>query len=558
MPLFQVYPSTQVLSRRAFTQALLLGATGTAACMARGHSANLVAAAQPRSAARLQEAGRLFTLVTNRAPSDLDPHSAYDAGSGVVLQGLFEGLIRLRPGTADDYLPVLAESWEANADSSVWTFHLREGVTFHDGTPLDALAVRASFARLFALGLAPSTVLGRFMEGPENIAIMGPTTLTFNLGRSQPLFEAALASAYGTAIVNVAALQQHEVDGDWGHAWAQANSDGVGTGPYCIRDFDTETGVVLERNDDYWKGWEGNHFDQVTLRVVIEPQTRRALIETGEADVATTLPSAAVQEMQQNPALVVDHRYNLRVMYLAMTVAGPLQTAAARQALCWAFPYQEVIRGVYESMARQAIGPVAELCHGFDPATFRYQTDLERARSLLRQAGIDQGSTLTMALPPGNEAVIATAELFQANLAEIGLTLAIQTVDFATYVGMFFGDLPAAERPNLLPSFWQPDYNDAWNHLWPQIACDAWQAGNGGHYCNQRVDALLTQARDAKDSSSYQSALSEIQQIVTRDDPAAIYYAQPEWLTVLRADIGGYASDLVVGEIMDFYALYRR
>lgn len=190
---------------------------------------------------------------------------------------------------------------------------------------------------------------------------------------------------------------------------------------------------------------------------------------------------------------------------------------------------------------------MAELCHGFDPNTFRYHTDLGQARTLLERAGIPTGTTLSMLLPPGNVEMSATAELFQANLATIGLTLDIQPVDFATYVGIFTGDLPAEERPNLLPSFWQPDYNDGWSQLWPQVSCEAWQSGNGGHYCNQRVEELLDKARTAAAEPAYLSALGEIQQIVTRDDPAAIYYAQPEWLTVLRGDVEGFVPDLVVG-----------
>ena len=223
-----------------------------------------------------------FTLVTNRAPSDLDPHSAYDPGSGVALQGPYEGLIRLEPGTTDEYVPVLAESWSANEDQSVWTFRIRDGVTFHDGTPLDAEAARASFARLFALRLAPSTVLGRFIDDPAWITAPDARTLVFSLGRPQPLFEAAISSAYGTAIVNVAALKQHEVDGDWGHEWAQTHADGIGTGPYRVASFDTEQGVVLERYDAYWRGWEGSHFDRVILRIVVEAETRRALLENGD------------------------------------------------------------------------------------------------------------------------------------------------------------------------------------------------------------------------------------------------------------------------------------
>jgi peptide/nickel transport system substrate-binding protein len=510
-----------------------------------------------RAAPSRQSSSSAFTLVTNRAPSDLDPHSAYDAGSGVVLQGPFEGLIRLKAGTTDEYVPLLATSWQSNADKRVWTFHLRDGVTFQDGTPLDAAAARVSFERLLRLDLAPSTVLGRFLTDPAQITTPDSRTLVFDLGRPQPLFEAAMASAYGTAIVNVAALRQHEVAGDWGHAWAQTTSEGLGTGPYRVTDFDSEGSVRLERYDDYWRGWEGAHVDQVVIRVVVEPETRRALLERGDADLAVNLPLAVVQELEQNPDLVVDRRHNLMVRYFAMTVAGPLKSAEARQALCWAFPYDDVVSGVYEGFAKQAVGPVAALCRGFDPNTFTYHTDLDRARSLLSQAGIAAGTSLTMLLPPGNAEVQATAELYQANLAAIGLPLDIQTVDFATYVSIFTGDQPAEERPNLLPSFWQPDYNDAWNDLWPQVSCQAWQAGNGGHYCNQRVETLLDQGRDAVDEPSYRSALGQVQQLVTRDDPAAIYYAQPEWLTVLRRDLDGFVPDLVVGEIVDFYALHR-
>ena len=166
------------------------------------------------AAPTLQGSLNTLTLATNRTPSDLDPHSAYDPGSGVALQGPFEGLIRLKAGTTGEYVPLLAESWASNPDLSVWTFHLRDGVTFHDGTPFDAEAARASFERLLRLDLAPAQVLGRFITDPAQITTPDSHTLVFALGQSQPLFEAALASPYGTAIVNVAALRQHEVEGD--------------------------------------------------------------------------------------------------------------------------------------------------------------------------------------------------------------------------------------------------------------------------------------------------------------------------------------------------------
>jgi ABC-type transport system substrate-binding protein len=118
--------------------------------------------------------------------------------------------------------------------------------------------------------------------------------------------------------------------------------------------------------------------------------------------------------------------------------------------------------------------------------------------------------------------------------------------------------MPAAERPHLMPSMWSPDYNDGWNHLWPQLSSEAWKAGNAGHYANPEVDALLGQARDAADAETYQAALSKVQQIVTRDDPAAIYVVQPQWPTILRNDVAGFAPNLVASGLHDFYRLHLR
>ncbi len=147
--------------------------------------------------------------------------------------------------------------------------------------------------------------------------------------------------------------------------------------------------------------------------------------------------------------------------------------------------------------------------------------------------------------------------MFRANLEQLGLKLEVSPIDFATYVGIFAGDMPLEDRPHLLPSYWSPDYNDAWNHLWPQVSCNAWQSGNVGHYCNEQVEALLDKTRASSAGNAYQASLGEVQQIVTRDDPAAIYYAQPESLTVLRQTVAGFQPDLVVSGLLDFYCLSR-
>ncbi len=500
-----------------------------------------------------------LTLALDGSPVDLDPHSAYDFRSALANRGPYEQLIALKGDKTDEYVGVIAERWEANADKSVWTFHIRPGVTFHDGSPCDAEAVRASYERLLALGLGPVNVISRFVSDPKQLTAPDERTVVFDLGKPQPLFEAALSSQYGPQIVNVRAVMEHEEEGDFGHGWAQINAEGLGTGPYRIVQFEPEQQLVMERHEGYWGGWEGEHFDRIVLRVVPENATRRQLVEQGEVDIVDNLTPEDLQALEQNPDLVVDRSYSAKVEYFLLTVAGPLQDPKARQAMCYAFPYEEVINGVYKGYGKRAIGPVAELIRGFDPGTFTYATDLAKAKQLFTEAGVAEGTEITLMQESGDENVKTAAQLFQANLEQVGIKLTVETVDSTAYVSMLYGDAPVEERPLAMHWFWWPDYNDAWNYLSPIVSCEAWgsKGGNGGYYCNERVEELLEQSRDAEDPAAYQQALSELQQILTRDDPPAIYYMQPQSTTVLRNDVAGFVFNPIYIGTYDLYRLHR-
>jgi peptide/nickel transport system substrate-binding protein len=305
------------------------------------------------SSVSAQEEGSTLTIAMNGSPSDLDPHSAYDYRSAIAVRGPYESLIALVEDKTDVYEGVIAESWESNEDKSVWTFTIRDGITFHDGSPCDAEAVRASFERLLTLGLGPMNVIARFIDDPARITAPDAKTVVFDLGKPQPLFEAAISSQYGPQILNTTAAKAQETDGDWGHFWAQTNEEGLGTGPYKIVQFDPEQQLIMERNADYWKGWAGDHFDQIILRVVPENETRRQLIEQGEVDIIDNLTPEALQALEQNPDLFFDKSYSTEVDYIMMTVTGPLASKEARQAMCYAFPYDQVISGVYKNYGKR-------------------------------------------------------------------------------------------------------------------------------------------------------------------------------------------------------------
>ena len=514
---------------------------------------------QLASPASVQGDATTLTIGVNGSPSDLDPHAAYDYRSTLAIRGSYEQLIALKGSSTDEYVGVIAESWEANDDKSVWTFHLRPGVTFQDGTPVDAEAVRLSYERFLTLGIGPVLVLTRFLEDSKQITAPDAGTVVFDLGKPQPLFEAAIASQYGPQVVNATLLREQETDGDWGRGWAQTNAEGTGTGPYRIVEFEPGQQLIMERYDGYWGGWEGDHFDRIIIRVVPEDETRLQLIERGEVDIIDNLTPQALQALEQNPDVVVDKSLSTQVEYFILTEAGPLATAEARQAMCYAFPYDEVVEGVYEGYAERAIGPVAETIRGFDPETFTYSTDLARAKELFAQAGVAEGTELRLAQEEGDEKVKSTVQLFAANLEQIGINPVIETMDTTSYTGLLYGDQPVEERPNVMWWGWWPDYNDAWNHLYPQVSCEAWGSKgiNAGFYCNERVDELLAESRDAADPRTYDEALAEVQQILSRDDPPAVYHIQPLWTTILRKDIAGFGFNPIYIGTYDFYGMHR-
>lgn len=541
-----------VAARLARRRLFQLGAAGLAAPALAAFPGARIASARQADATTL-------VIALNGTPSDLDPHSAYDYRSAIALRGPYEGLIALDGAATDKYIPAVAESWSANDDKSVWTFKIRPGITFHDGSPCDAEACRASYERFLTQSLGPAGAFKRFITDPAQITAPDATTLVFDCGRPQPLLEAYAACQYGPLIANVKVFMANEEEGDMGHSWAQLNETGAGTGPYMITEFEPEQQLVLEKYDGYWGGWEGSHFDRVIFRVVSENETRRQLIERGEVDIVDNLTPESLMALEGNADLTIDRSYSAEVDYLILTESGPLASPEARQAMCWAFPYDEVIDAIYKGYGKRAIGGVAEILSGFAPETFTYSTDLDKAKELFAKAGVAEGTEITCMQESGDESVKTAMQLFQGNLAACGITLNIETVDLSTFSGMMYGDAPAEERPNVVPWFWWPDYNDAYNHLYPQIACDQWgSAGtNGGFYCNERVQELFELSRDEPDPAKYAAALAEIQQIISKDDPPAIYYMQRQWTTVVRKGVEGFVFNPINIGTYNFWTMSR-
>ena len=264
--------------RRLMTSGAAIGA-GAAAVAANTATVSAGSSTKSRLRSRRQSDSTTLTIVMDGSPSDLNAHSAFDCRSVLATAGAYEGLIGLENDKTDELVGLIAESWALNEDMSIWTFTLRDGVTFQDGTPCDANAVLLNYERLFALALGPIGVLTRFITGWKTRSTAPDAkTIVFTCSKPEPLLPTALASTYAMPIVNAIRMKEHEVDGDWGHIWAQTNAEGTGTGAYKIVSFEPGQLLEMERNDSNWECWEGAQFEGV----VTEAATRRQLLEQGE------------------------------------------------------------------------------------------------------------------------------------------------------------------------------------------------------------------------------------------------------------------------------------
>jgi peptide/nickel transport system substrate-binding protein len=367
-----------------------------------------------------------------------------------------------------------------------------------------------------------------------------------------------MASAYGPSVISPSAIKENATDDDpYAHEWAKASA--VGSGPYSLVSNSVSEGMTFKRFDNFHRGWEGNHFDQIIFRVVPEDATRRQLLERGEADAAAYILTVDdIEAMKTNPAVQVIAYPTTAVSWAILNVPR-LKTKEVRQGLSYAWPYDDVVNVVNKGYMKRN-GPIADSVRGWDPKVFLYQTDLDKAKDLIIKGGFKEGDTFEYMTDANDEKEQTIAQLFQANMQKMGFDLDIQSVDLATLNSVVFGDAAPEDRPHIIAEWgWWPDYNDPWNQLYPNFTKD--NIGNGGSnagaYVNDRFEEIMAQAEHFKDEKQLDELMKEAQNILTEQDPPAINYGQVVRYNVLGKDIQGFVPNPLYLDSFNFYDMSR-
>jgi len=335
-----------------------------------------LAACAPRPGGRIVYG---LTLV----PSGIDPHVNASSELGIPLTSVYDTLVYQDPETGE-FVPGLAERWEVSEDGRVYTFYLRKGVRFHDGTPFNAEAVRFNLGRITSPDLASQKA--RFMLGPyERTEVVDEYTVRIVL--SEPF--APLLDSLSQVYLGMASPTAVE---KWGGEYQLHQ---VGTGPFTFVEYIPGDHLLLRRNPDYnWGPSVYQHktaqLDEVEFRFFTDPATRSPALETGEVDVMGEIPPQDVARLEESPDFRMEavSLPGASLMVFMNTTRAPLDDLRVRQALLYGTDRQAIVSTIFRDTSPVAYGPLTAVTFGYDPSVEEYYPyDPERAAALLDEAG---------------------------------------------------------------------------------------------------------------------------------------------------------------------------
>jgi peptide/nickel transport system substrate-binding protein len=444
-------------------------------------------------------------------PVTMDPPQITDLNSARVTKRIFEGLVGQELGSYK-LVPGLAQSWDISKDGLTYTFKLRGNVTFHDGTPFNAEAVKFVFERqlndkgpYYATGTYP--YVKGFLGNVAGVEVLDASTVQIKLKAPLTPFLQYLAHQ-SLFMFSPESLKK------WGK---DVVKHPVGTGPFKLETWEPGVKVVLARNDAYWGG--APKIRQAIYVPIVEAQARLVALKTGDIDLTMDVPPDALDDLRRDPNIVVAESNSSAVWYVTLNTRHPiLKDRRVRQALNHAVNKDAIIRDILRGTAIVSRGPMSPVYGAFyEENTARYPHDLEKARALLKEAGYASGFDVTFLVPEsgsGMQSPVEMATVIQANLAQIGVRARIQTMEWGAYLRKYL------EQPDMAEMSWNPSIGDPDHMMYMLLSSDRFPpAFNAGYYQNDRVDDLLRRGRTTIDEKARVPLYKEAQRLVVEDAP---------------------------------------
>jgi peptide/nickel transport system substrate-binding protein len=503
----------------------------------------LVSCAPPLSGT--SPSGGVIARALTTEPSGLDPHGVASSGQNVVLPYLLDTLVYR--DTDNSFKPYLAEKWEVAPDGKVITFTLKKGITFHDGTPLNAEAVKFTFQRVIQQGQRSPLASG--FADISGIDVLDNLTLKISFKQPTAIFLSSISTAYA-GIISPTAVQQL---GD------QFALKPVGSGAFKFEEWQPGVSITLTRNSNYrWapsvlKNQAAPLIEKLVFKVIPDANTQFRAFQSGEIDILFINQTNQVEKLKNDPQTNLNETTLNSLIYLGFNCQKPpFDDVRVRQALSHAVDKNELVQTALGGIGEIAFAPLSNTLPGFDPQLKSFELGYNPAKTaeLLGQAGFvkqadgtwnrpQTGSSeaqpfkvnLLISTRAPNEAL---ATVIQGQFKKAGIPVTIKSLEANAATD-------AATKGDYDLFIWRYDWNDA-DVLNTYLSSSRIGRTNRNFYKNAELDKILDQASKQLDAKERNQSYFAAQKIILQDAPWQPLYIPKDYIAINKR-----VQDVVVG-----------
>lgn len=469
-------------------------------------------------------------------PTTLDPAQLTDYNSSRAAMEMYDSLIRFKDGSTE-LEPGLATEWEISDDGLEYTFKLRQGVKFHDGTPFDADAVKFNIDRQIDPE-HPYHDTGEFGYADftfgmvEEVVVVDAETVKIILNEPFAPFLANMAM-HAAAIVSPEAIKEYGKD---------ISQNPVGTGPFKFVSWNPGVEVILEKNEDYWRG--APNVDRLIFRPIDEDQTRLTELEAGNIDFIVGIPPDDLERLKDDADLQVVEQPGMHTWYVALNCQRPpFNDVRVRQAVNYAINKEAIVDNILKGTGVLAKNILPPVIWSYTDDVQDYSYNPEKARELLKEAGYDESMTIDFYVPKsgsGMQQPVTMATAIQSDLEAVGIKTNIQQLEWGTYLDKMFQ--PVDKSDVLMHALsWLGDNGDPDNFLYILLSGEQWPTNgfNEGFYKNPEVDKLLKEARIISDQDKRVELYQQAQKLIMADSPLVVVDHETQ-IVAMKKKIKGF------------------
>jgi len=475
------------------------------------------------------EAKSKFVFANSSAYDNLDPHVVFDVGRVASRINLYDGLLRWEdnPPKLENWL---AESYKISDDGKTYTFVLRKGAKFHDGSEIEASDVVYSMERIIALKKGASALFAGTIE-PGTTKAVDKHTVEFHLSKPSAIF---LATVPEIIVVNADLVKKHVKDGDWGTAWLSKND--AGSGSYKLNRYDPAIGFTASRFPGHFMPWGKKYFDEVEFRTVVEINSRVLGLMKGDFQGSDGyMPQDQIIRLKKSGKVDVYEEESMRIFYAAVhNGRAPMTDINFRKALSYAFDYDGFIKNILSgSVARDPV-PLPNNIWGAPKGVKGYTYDLEKAKEYLSKSK-EPPRELTIGVLAGYNQSEQAAALLQNGLSKIGIKSKLLIEPWPVVSNKMRDEKQMYDLVFLWKSTYYADPNNWVGEMYNSAKIGS---RNNSWYKNPEVDKLLDEALVSTDMK-VRAANYEKASTMVMDDAGGIFVYNTKWFGPLSKKVKG-------------------